>query len=213
MKEKLELKLITIFTTVFLLIFTVSTIMTKNYGFLYYIIIASILIAVMIFYHKKFYLTPQIIFGLELLGFLHIAGSKFYPGGIRLYDIYLIKNIFRYDNLVHSLGTFVTTFISYNLIMPHLNKRIRNNKILLSLILILMAMGIGTFNEIFELGQVVFLEAAQQIGDYLNNALDLVFNLIGSIIACFFIMHYHKSRKEEADNSEHIIPIFKKYKR
>ena len=55
-----------------------------------------------------------------------------------------------------------------------------------------MAMGVGAFNEILELIAVVFLGAAEQVGDYFNNALDLFFNLIGSTIACFFIIHYHK---------------------
>ncbi len=57
-------------------------------------------------------------------------------------------------------------------------------------------MGFGAFNEIIELLAVLLFDATQQVGGYLNNALDLVFNLIGSIIACFFIIDYHKKIRE-----------------
>jgi hypothetical protein len=53
-------------------------------------------------------------------------------------------------------------------------------------------MGTGAFVEIIEFSAVVFLGAAEQVGDYFNNAIDLLFNLTGSGIACFFIMHYHR---------------------
>ena len=55
-------------------------------------------------------------------------------------------------------------------------------------------MGTGALNEVLEFGAVILFGAAKQVGDYLNNALDLVFNLTGSIIACFFIHPYHKKQ-------------------
>jgi len=78
------------------------------------------------------------------------------------------------------------------LLKPHINKKFKNNTALLALILILIAMGTGAFIEIIEFNAVVFLGAAERVGDYFNNTLDLVFNLIGSIIACFFIIYHHK---------------------
>ena len=58
--------------------------------------------------------------------------------------------------------------------------------------LILMALGVGAINEIIEFIAVEFLEAAQQVGDYENNAKDLVFNLFGSFIASLIIYNYYK---------------------
>ena len=192
MKEEFKLKIISIFTALYLVIFAITTFLDKNYEFLYYIIIMGIFIAIVVCYHKKFHLTLHIIVGLSILGFMHIAGGVFYPFGTRLYDVYLIKNIFRYDNLMHSFGIFIATFVGYNMLRPHLNKKLKNNIFLLSLILILIALGIGAVNEVLEFGAVVFLGAAKDVGDYFNNALDLFFNLIGSIIASLFIVHYHK---------------------
>ncbi len=194
MKEELKLKLVSIFTALYLIVFAVLTLISKNYEFLYYIIIIGIFIGIIIHYHKSFHLTPHIIISLSILGFMHFAGGIFHPFGIRLYDLYLIKNIFRYDNLIHSLGIFIATFVGYNLFKPHLSKKIKYNMFLLSLVIILIAMGVGAFIEVLEFGAVVFLGAAKQVGDYFNNALDLFFNLVGSIIACFFIIHYHKKQ-------------------
>jgi len=195
MQEKTELKLMLWFTISYLIIFAILAIIKKNYEFLYYTFILSVLIFIIVLYHKKIHLTKYILFGLTVLGAMHIFGGNVHILGTRLYDIWLIKpNILKYDQVVHAFGIFVATFAIYNMIHPRLDKRINNNSFLLSLILVSIAMGIGAFNEILELVGVVLFGAAKQVGDYINNALDLVFNLIGSIIACFFIIRYHKRK-------------------
>ena len=193
MQEKTELKLMLWFTISYLTIFTILAIIKKNYEFLYYTAILSVLIFITVLYHKKIHLSKHIILGLTLLGSMHIFGGNIHILGTRLYDIWLIPpNILRYDHVVHSFGIFVTTFVVYSFISPHLDKKMNHNPFLLSLILVSIAMGIGAFNEILELGAVIFLGAAKQVGDYLNNALDLVFNLCGSIIASFFIIRHRR---------------------
>ena len=183
------------FTIAYLAIFTILAIINKNYEFLYYTIILSALIFIIVLYHKKIHLSKTILFGLTVLGAMHIFGGNIHILGTRLYDIWLIPpNILKYDSIVHAFGIFVATFVTYSFIHPHLDKKINHNALLLSLILISVAIGIGAFNEILEFGAVVFLGAAKQVGDYFNNALDLVFNLVGSIIACFFIIKYHRRR-------------------
>lgn len=195
MQEKTELKLMLWFTIGYLALFTILAIINKNYEFLYYTIILSALILIIVLYHKKIHLSKHILFGLTIVGAMHIFGGNIHIFGIRLYDIWLIPpNILKYDSIVHAFGIFVATFVAYSFIHPHLDKKINHNAVLLSLILISVAMGIGAFNEVLEFGAVVFLGAAKQVGDYINNALDLVFNLFGSIIACFFIIRYHKRK-------------------
>ena len=194
MNKKEKLKLTLIFTIAYLVFFTIFSVIKGNYEFLYYTIIMTQLLVIIAVYYKKIHLTPHIIIGLAILGFLHVAGGNISINGTRLYDVYLIGNLFRYDNLVHSFGIFVSTFVGYNILKPHLDKRIKYNKLVLSLILILIAMGIGVFNEILEFGAVVFLGAAKAVGDYFNNAIDLFYNLIGATIATFFIHPYHKKQ-------------------
>ena len=187
MKEKIELRLMFWFTIINLTIFTILSVIKQNYEFLYYTFILSVLILIIVLYHKKIHLTKHILLGLTILGAMHLFGT-------RLYDIWFIPNILKYDNIVHAFGVFVATFVVYNFLRPHLDRKIKHNSFLLSMILILIAMGIGAFNEILELGAVVFLGASKQVGDYMNNALDLVFNLAGSIIASIVIVRYHKKK-------------------
>ena len=192
-KEK-ESKLILIFTISYLVIFTILAFARKNYEFLYYTVIMSSLIILIVLYHKKLHLSPIILGGLSILGFMHVAGGNFYLYGVRLYDLYIFGSIIRYDNLVHVVGVFIATFVGYSVLKPYLVHRIEHHPIVLSLILVLIALGIGAANEILEFVAVVFLGAQEAVGNYFNNALDLVFNMFGSIVAVLFIYTYHKKQ-------------------
>ncbi|MBW2981848.1 hypothetical protein KY343_03105 [Candidatus Woesearchaeota archaeon] len=89
MKGENKLKFISIFTVLYLIVFTIMMLVYKNLEFLYYIIIIAALTAVAVYRKKTFYLTPHLIISLSILGFLHLAGGVFYPFGIRLYDLYI----------------------------------------------------------------------------------------------------------------------------
>lgn len=195
MQRKTELKLMFYFTIIYLFIFTMLAMKNKNYEFLYYTVIMSALILLIVIYHKRFHLSTGVMAGLTLLGAMHIFGGNIYPWGTRLYDIWLIPGVFRYDNLVHFIGIFVATLVAYSLVHPHLDKRLGANKLLLSLILVMIALGMGSFNELFELGAVVFLGAAEQVGDYMNNAVDILFNFFGSIAACIYIVYHYEGKQ------------------
>jgi len=194
MDKKTESRLIIIFTSLYLIFFGLLAIVKKNFEFLFYAIILSSLIILIVSYYKKLHLTFIILGGLSILGFMHLAGGTIDINGTRLYDFWIIQDILKYDNIIHALSLFVVTFVAYSIVSPHLDLKTKHHPILLSLLLVLTALGIGSVNEILELGAVIFLGAQEGVGDYLNNALDLVFNLLGSIIAVFFIHSYHKRR-------------------
>jgi len=196
MKEQTELKLIFYFIIAYMAVFTFIAVLEDNYEFIYYAIILFSLIFVIIVYYQKMHLSKSILLGATLWGIMHMLGGCIYIFGTRLYDFYLIPHLFRYDNLVHAFGTSLVTFVIYSLVRPHLDNNIKGNFLLLSLIIVSAAMGVGAYNEISELIAVVFLNASKAVGDYYNNALDLVFNLLGSIAACFFVYQYHKKRKK-----------------
>ena len=191
MKEKDKLRFVLVFTIGYLILFTVLAVLRGNYEFLYYTLVITQLMVLIAALHKRMHLTTHIIIGLSVLGFLHVAGGNVHIAGVRLYDMHLIGEFFKFDNLVHALGILIATFVGYNLLAPHLDRRIKYNGLLLGFILVSIAMGIGVFNELLEFGAVVFLNAAEAAGDYFNNALDLFFNLIGAIVAVFFIHTYH----------------------
>lgn len=196
MKEETKLKIMTYFLVVYAIGFIILSFMDNNIEFLFYSFIMFLLSVIVVLFHKHIRLTSSLIIGLILISVLHTLGGHFFIGSVRLYDLWLINGILRYDNLVHFIGYYVTTLIAYNLLFPYLEDRIRLNRIFLSLLLIFIASGIGAFNEIFELSAVIFLNAGQQVGDYMNNALDLLFNFFGSLTACFYLMYYYKKHEK-----------------
>lgn len=197
MKEETKLKFMSYFLVIYAISFIILSFMDNNLEFLFYSFIMFILTVIVVLYHKHIRLTSSLIIGLILISILHTFGGHLYVHGTRLYDLFLISGILRYDNLVHFIGYYVTTLIAYNLLLPYLDNRIKTNTIYLSLLLIFITTGIGAFNEIFELLAVLFLNAGARVGDYFNNSFDLVFNLVGSSAACFYLMYYYKKHRKE----------------
>jgi len=187
LKELKKLRLILIIILSYILIFTVIAVIKRNYEFLYYTFFMSIMAFLLFRYHNKLYITPVIFMGLAIHGLLAIFGNMVYINNIRLYDIWIIKRFFRYDNLVHLIGAFVITFIAFKILRHYLDERLRKNRILFTILLILISLGVGAFVEIVELQAVLFLNVGNKIGDYFNNAFDLLYNLFGSIIATLFM--------------------------
>lgn len=197
MKESQKLRIILYFTIFYLIFFTIFSIIIKNYEFIFYSIILSLLVIFIALYYKKLHLHVGVISGLTIIGIMHVLGGNIFISGTRLYDVWFIANIIRYDNIVHFVGIFVATLVAYSLLYPHLDKKLKHNKVLLSIILILIATGMGTLNEVVELFAVVFLDAAKGVGDYMNNAKDLLFNIAGAISASIYLMFYHKKQEKK----------------
>jgi putative membrane protein len=172
-----------IFTVGYMALFTSIAILRGNREFLYYIMLMVGLVLFVVAYHGKLHLGDLVLAGLSIVGLLHVMGGNIYIGETRLYETYLIGEVLRYDNLVHSFGTFVITLVLYSALIPHVDQAVRGSIAVLSIILVLMAMGAGALNEIVEFGAVALLDAHQQVGDYWNNSLDLLFNLAGSMAA------------------------------
>ncbi len=192
MKEWTKLNIILIFTVIYLTFFAAFSFAKKNYEFLYSVITIFALLLLILFTYKKIHFKKYILISLSIFGLMHILGEDVFLFGSRLYDFWIIPNIFRYDNLVHAFGSFIVTLIVYSLLHLHLDSRTNHKKFFLCLILVSITMGIGTFNELRELAGVLFFNSQERVGDYMNNALDLFFNFMGSVLACFFILKYRK---------------------
>lgn len=187
--------LILIFTVVYLLVFTLNALFYANFEFLYYTVLLAVLIYVVIIVNKRLHLGFFILINLSILGFLHLLGGNLYWQGIRLYDWYFIPNFFRYDNFIHTYATFIATLALYSLLGNFIDFEIKKRYPLFALILILMAIGLGTLNELAEFFAVVVFNVAEKVGGYFNNALDLLFNTIGAILATIIIYFYRERPK------------------
>ena len=141
-------------------------------------------------YNGKFHFGKSVLILLSLFGLLHLSGGVFHIGETRLYDYWFISGWFKFDNLVHSIGGGLAAVLAYNFLENRLVPKIRYNGFIFIFVIVTIASGLGAYNEILELIAVVFFNAGKAVGDYMNNALDLVFNLIGAFIAAN-IMYYH----------------------
>jgi uncharacterized membrane protein YjdF len=190
-KSKFSLHPATWLNILLLGFFTLLFISKKNYEFLTYTVTLGILIYLIQWSDKFFKYSNLAKYGFSFWLFLHLAGGSFKVAGTRLYDLILIPlvgepfNILRYDQVIHGYCYFVITLFVYALVTYMLNKtrgKVKVNPFLIGLIVVLASEGISAINEIIEFSTVAFFHATG-VGDYYNNALDLVFNLIGAIFA------------------------------
>ena len=132
----------------------------------------------------------SILWGLTVWGLLHMAGGNLRVGNGVLYGLTLIPlvprfDIVRYDQLVHTFGFGVATLIGHHLLRPYLREGI-DRWGTLSFLIVLMGAGFGALNEIVEFIAVVAMPETG-VGGYENTLLDLVFNLIGGILAVVWL--------------------------
>lgn len=185
-----QLKLIKYFNIGYILIFTLFALWRGNYEFLFY----SVGIFAIVWYihrnYHTFYFTKSTLILLSIFGFLHLFAGQFMIGDVRLYDYWLIPDMLKFDNVVHALGGGIAGFISYNFLSPHLDSTFKRSSFFIIILIATMASGFGAFNEIIEFIAVVFLDAAEAVGDYTNTAIDLVYNLIGALLVSMAFFFY-----------------------
>ena len=190
-EEQRKITILYIATIAYFLISAFFYLNRGNYDFLYTIGLMVILISYFYFKHEDFKFGFEIYLGLSIIAFLHVLGGILHFNGIRLYDIYFW--IFKYDNFVHFVASLIITLISFNLLKPNLQHDFLKKPWKLGFLIVTIAIGLGVFVEIGELISVILFNAGQTVGDYLNNALDLVFNFLGSLAGAAYLFLWHKT--------------------
>tara|TARA_Y100000310_G_scaffold336860_1_gene422485 strand:+ start:401 stop:982 length:582 start_codon:yes stop_codon:yes gene_type:complete len=186
----------TIANVLILAVFTLWFLIKGNYEFLLYTVTIGLLIWIIAKTDKIFSYTSIAKWGFVVWLFAHFSGGAFYFSGVRLYDIVLIPLmgdpffILRYDQLMHIFSYVVLTSFAYSMIVNFADKKAK--LYLIAITAFLAGMGISALNEVIEFSTVVFFNSTG-VGNYYNNALDLVFNAIGAAIAVLFM---HKNNKK-----------------
>lgn len=161
---------------------------SRNLEFLAYEGVILFFIGLVALTDSKVLYPKGLLWGLTLWAQLHLAGGGLFLGGQKLYEKILVPlvdapyHVFRYDQMVHILGFGVCTILAWHLLMPHLRKPDAPPRGGLAFLLVLAGLGFGAVNEIVEFSSTVIL-ARTGVGGYVNNALDLVADLIGALIA------------------------------
>lgn len=197
-----------LFTLLYLVAFLGISLVQQNSEFSFYTIVLIVMLLVVVMVSPRLRLEKWIMTFTSLFVLLHLLSGHVYIGTTKLYDVYLVSD-FRMDNLVHLLGGLLSTFLAYNLLEPFIYYRMRNNPLTFSLIVILLAIGMGSVNEILEFLGVLFFDAADTVGGYANNAKDQVYNLFGAVLASIVI---YVDRRFDADGKSLISYPYKRRK-
>lgn len=194
MKINLRLLLINLLLIFFCLYFVIK-IFTFDFSYIFDLTLFLSLIVFFYWNKKANNKLPNVFYNLAIIFIiLNILGYLIYIGDIKLYDFWLNK-YFRFDNLIHFVGALTLVTYLYYYLLPHFNPKTKIQKNLFTLNIVFLILGLGAFHEIIELFGVLFFNAADKIGDYLNNALDLLYNFLGGIFAIIVIKLIDKKNK------------------
>lgn len=189
--KKGELYLL-VFNLLYVIGFAAYYISIKNFEFLWYVLVLVFFLVLIVSTLHKTKFDYIILWGLSIWGLLHMAGGGVPVGDSVLYGyelLPLLDNggdffILKFDQLVHVFGFGVATLVVYHMLKPYLKENTRWGVIYF--ILIVAGSGLGALNEIVEFAAFITLSETG-VGGYANNALDLVFNTVGAILAVIFI--------------------------
>ena len=171
---------------------------SQNYEFLWYVLVLVFFLVLIGVTLEKSRFTPVILWMLSLWGLLHMAGGGVVVNGDVLYTLVLVPLahvgdtvILKYDQVVHFYGFFVSTWVMYHLLAPHLKEKA--GTFMPFFVSSLAGAGLGALNEIVEFAAVVSVPETG-VGGYYNTALDLVFNMFGALAAAW-VLFIRKKRE------------------
>ena len=192
--------LLLLFNLAYIIPFTIYYISIRNFEFLWYIFILIAIFLVIAGTLRKTKFDYFVLWGLSFWGLMHMVGGGILVNGevmYRLKLIPLIENsnyfILKYDQFVHFYLYVIVSMAAFHLLEKQLHNK-ANYKIIY-LITTLASIGIGALNEIAEFTSVLFFDKTG-VGDYYNNAWDLVFNGLGAFLG-ILIVHLRRKNKFE----------------
>lgn len=182
------------FTLLYLLVAAILSWRLQNWEFVLYVLVVLIAGLFMMNIHAKVRFSTGVLWLLSVWGLMHMLGGLLpvpasWPLGAEkqvLYNVWLIPNIFKYDHLVHGYGFGVCTWTCWQVLQPIISgEKEYISEIILA---VLASNGLGALNEMIEFFAVIWIPNTN-VGGYENTGWDLVFNLIGSLIAAFIIWY------------------------
>ncbi len=169
---------------------TIYYLIMRNQEFLIYAATLTIFIVLLAWADRTLHFMNIAKWGFLVWMIMHMAGGSVHIGDTRLYDYILIPlvgapyDILKYDQFVHFFCYVMMTGLMFSVLK--MITRPAPNRFVFSLILVLAASSVGAFNEIIEFAAVV-LYGSPGVGGYHNTCLDLIGNLLGSIVATLLL--------------------------
>lgn len=173
------------------LFFTVLIFVNGNYEFFFYLLVVLLITFIIYRAHQRVHFPLYVLWNLLVWAILHLAGGNLKIMGTRLYDLIIYPligepySILKYDQVIHAYGFFVATLAMYYTIKPLLQPK-HQRWTALGVVVVMAGLGLGALNEIVEFIITVVVQSTG-VGSYINNALDLVFNFLGALIAFVYL--------------------------
>jgi uncharacterized membrane protein YjdF len=194
-------RLALVFTILYLLIAVPYARLVGNQEFIFYIAVMVVLVATVAWVHLRVGLHPACIWMLSLWGALHMAGGlvQVSDGVGVLYNLWLVPERLKYDQLVHAYGFGVATWVVWQgLCAGHASLR---PTIGMLFIVFCAGMGLGALNEVVEFVAVLTMPKTN-VGGYVNTGWDLVANAVGALVAVVAIrVFWWRSVRAEVSDS------------
>lgn len=169
-----------------------------NYEFLIYLWAVSIFAGIIIYSNRYMKYSQNLLYLLSFGILIHLAWGWISIDGWVLYDQMIFRisetyDLIRYDQFAHMYWFFTATILSYEV----LKKQLLPHKITFSIaaILIMAGCGFGAINEVIEF-LVDQILPKSWVGWYINTWVDLVVNLIGSILWVVFIKIFLENKSQ-----------------
>jgi hypothetical protein len=187
-------RIVFFFTLAYIVLFSIGFMYGGDYEFAIYTVVMFAALIVTGLIARDTQAPNGFLWALSFMGVLHMLGGGVHIGGQRLYgyrivDIYTSATdpgmvIFKYDQLVHLIG-YAVIAVSIHYVLRRAAPSL--STIACGTLSILVAMAIGSINELGEFSTVIILPSTG-VGDYSNTMLDLSFNTIGAIVG---VIGYH----------------------
>lgn len=172
----------------------------QNNEFILYAAVLVVLGAVLLYLHRQVHLHSVALWGLCLWGLAHMSGGllpipESWPVNEGephvLYNWWIFRPYLKYDQLIHACGFGLTTWICWQALHRAFANRGCQAAPTFGLMVLCIAagMGFGAFNEVLEF-LATRLMPNTNVGGYENTGWDLVFNLLGSVIAAVLIKYF-----------------------
>ncbi|HVZ94216.1 MAG TPA: DUF2238 domain-containing protein [Phycisphaerales bacterium] len=180
-----------LFTLAYLALAGVMAARAGNSEFIFYGLVLLAIIGMVLWADREARFSGFVLWGLSIWGLLHLAGGTVpipTSDGSHavLYDWWIIPpSTLKFDNVVHAFGFFVTTLACSQVLRRFLDPAARPT-LALPVLTCMMGMGFGAMNEVIEF-LATRLFPHTNVGDYVNNALDLCWNFAGCLLATIIV--------------------------
>ena len=192
-----QMRAIVIFSVIYVVVSAFVSWSVGNSEFVFYIVVMAIVIAGILLVHRRVGISAALGWCLSIWGLLHMAGGLVpapeswprHDNGSVLYNVWIIPEIFKYDQLVHGYGFGIATWLCWQALSARtLGEDGQPLRPTFGIMLLCAAggMGLGALNEVVEFIATQTLPETN-VGGYVNTGLDLIFNTIGAITAAFII--------------------------